>query len=59
VTGRAARLEDLGSKNGTFLGGRRLSGSADLVDGHELSIGGARFAFRQAAGPGSTLTGEG
>jgi DNA-binding winged helix-turn-helix (wHTH) protein len=57
VRGRAARLEDLGSKNGTFLGGQRLDGSADLAEGDEISIGGARFIFRAACGPGSTLTG--
>jgi DNA-binding winged helix-turn-helix (wHTH) protein len=57
VTGGAARLEDLGSKNGTFLEGRRLSGPADLDDGDVLSIGGARFTFRHTARPGSTLTG--
>lgn len=57
VLGRAARLEDLGSKNGTFLQGRRLVGAADLVEGDEISVGGARLIFRFAYGPGSTLTG--
>jgi hypothetical protein len=57
VRGRAARLEDLGSKNGTFLRGRRLGGSADLVDGDEISVGGVRCVFQSAYGPGSTLTG--
>ena len=57
VQGRAARLEDLGSKNGTFLRGQRLDGSADLAEGDEISIGGARLIFRSAYGPGSTLSG--
>ncbi len=57
VTGRGARLEDLGSKNGTFLGGRRLSRPADLADGDEISIGGVRLTFHRASRPGSTLTG--
>jgi DNA-binding winged helix-turn-helix (wHTH) protein len=57
VQGRAARLEDLGSKNGTFLRGRKLNESAELADGDEISIGGARFFFRSAYGPGTTLTG--
>ena len=57
VQGRTARLEDLGSKNGTFLQGRRLTGTADLAEGDEISIGGARLVFRFAYGPGSTLTG--
>ena len=58
VTGRgAARLEDLGSKNGTFLGGRRLGRPADLAEGDEISIGGVRLTFHGTSRPGSTLTG--
>ena len=54
---RSATIEDLGSKNGTFLQGRRLTGTADLAEGDEISIGGARLVFRFAYGPGSTPTG--
>lgn len=57
VRGGGASLEDLGSKNGTFLRGRRLTGTAVLEDGDEIGIGGARLTFRAAYGPGSTLTG--
>jgi DNA-binding winged helix-turn-helix (wHTH) protein len=57
VQGRTARIEDLGSKNGTFLRGRRLESTADLVEGDEIMIGGMRFVFHAAYGPGSTATG--
>jgi len=55
--GHDASIEDLGSKNGTFLRGRKLTGVANLEDGDEIGIGGARFIFRAAYGPGSTITG--
>ncbi len=57
VRGHEASIEDLDSKNGTFLRGRKLAGAAALEDGDEIGIGGARMTFRAAYGPGSTLTG--
>ena len=57
VRGRGATIEDLGSKNGTRVGDRRLTGSLALEDGAVIEIGGARLTFRTAYGPGSTLTG--
>lgn len=57
VRGSGAAIEDLGSKNGTFLRGRKLAGSVALEEGDEIGIGGARFTFRAACGPGSTVTG--
>lgn len=33
-----ARLEDLGSKNGTFLNGRRIASPAALADGDEIRL---------------------
>jgi DNA-binding winged helix-turn-helix (wHTH) protein len=57
VRGRDASIEDLGSKNGTFLRGRKLTTPASLEEGDEIGVGGARFTFRAAYGPGSTLTG--
>jgi pSer/pThr/pTyr-binding forkhead associated (FHA) protein len=58
VEGRAARIEDLGSKNGTRVREQPLTSPLDLADGDVIEIGGARFAFRAGAGPGSTLTGS-
>jgi DNA-binding winged helix-turn-helix (wHTH) protein len=57
VRGTEASIEDLGSKNGTFLRGRKLTGPARLEEKDEIGIGGARFFFRAAYGPGSTITG--
>ena len=52
----SATLEDLGSKNGTFLRGSRLTGAARLVDGDEIAVGSALLVFRAGFGPGSTVT---
>jgi DNA-binding NtrC family response regulator len=41
------RLGDLGSKNGTFVGGRRVSEAA-LIDGDLVEIGSTVFLFRDA-----------
>jgi hypothetical protein len=40
------KVEDLGSTNGTFLNGTLLDGTADLVDGDELTIGSRKFVLR-------------
>ncbi len=54
--GGSATLEDLGSKNGTFLRGSRLFAAAKLVDGDEIAVGSALLVFRAGFGPGSTVT---
>lgn len=41
-----ALLEDLGSRNGTFVTGARLKGPAHLVDGDEFRLGSVPFTFR-------------
>jgi len=48
VTEGCALLEDLGSKNGTFLNGHRLGSPATLHDGDSIRIGPALLAFRSA-----------
>jgi DNA-binding winged helix-turn-helix (wHTH) protein len=47
IDGVTATLEDLGSKNGTFLNGERIEAHADLSDGDEIRIGRhiARYRF--------------
>jgi DNA-binding winged helix-turn-helix (wHTH) protein len=45
--GRDATLEDLGSKNGTFVGGVRVSGPVVLRDGDEVRFGLVTFVFRE------------
>ncbi len=51
-----ATLEDLGSKNGTFLRGQRLASPSALADGDEIRLGRVRMTFRVLP-PLSTQTG--
>jgi transcriptional regulator with PAS, ATPase and Fis domain len=62
VSGRHAQLarvadgfqiSDPGSKNGTFIDGRRLTGAAPLAEGSRLFVGNHAFVFRQV--PASDL----
>jgi DNA-binding winged helix-turn-helix (wHTH) protein len=58
VTGERAVLEDLASKNGTFLRGRRITARESLVDGDEIAVGSARMTFRASSAGQSTKTGS-
>jgi DNA-binding winged helix-turn-helix (wHTH) protein len=51
-----ATIEDLDSKNGTYVSGERVSGVIPLSDGDEVKIGSVVLQFRQQCGPGSTLS---
>jgi adenylate cyclase len=44
-------LRDLGSSNGTFLNGTRISGPSTLEDGDEVVIGTSKMEFRLTRGP--------
>jgi pSer/pThr/pTyr-binding forkhead associated (FHA) protein len=55
VTGERATLRDLGSKNGTLVGGQPAKGERPLAEGDEIRIGPALLVFC-AAGVGSTRT---
>ena len=57
VEGARAVLEDLGSKNGTFLRGQPVKAAAELADGDEICIGPAVLVFRTSAGNSTTETG--
>jgi DNA-binding winged helix-turn-helix (wHTH) protein len=48
ISGGAATLEDLGSKNGTWLKGRRVEGRVGLADGDEIRLGSVPLVFRAA-----------
>ena len=43
-------VEDLGSRNGTFVNGQRIVQSAPLVEGTVLRVGGVEMVFRATDG---------
>jgi DNA-binding winged helix-turn-helix (wHTH) protein len=52
-----AILEDLVSKNGTRLNGKRISGPVSIEDGDEIEVGGAKLIFRvSSAGDDAATT---
>jgi DNA-binding winged helix-turn-helix (wHTH) protein len=56
LTRGAATLEDLGSKNGTFVRDARLDGPVLLADGATIPLGRMVLVYRCGPEPGSTLT---
>ncbi len=56
VSADGAVLDDLGSKNGTFLGDSRVIGSRDLMDGDEIRLGSVQLVFRRPGSCASTST---
>lgn len=54
VRGKEALVEDLGSKNGTFLSGARIDRPTPLKDGDALQIGSFRATFRTFTPESST-----
>jgi DNA-binding winged helix-turn-helix (wHTH) protein len=56
VDQQGATIEDLGSKNGTLLGGTRIRGVVRLSDRDEIRVGPARLVFRFYRRTGSTTT---
>lgn len=56
VAGAEATLEDLGSKNGTMLNGRRVETPMILADRDEVRLGSVRILFRVLSPAGSTVT---
>ena len=55
LDGENAILEDLGSKNGTFIDGERLTAPTPLADGTTFVLGDVSITFRRGMG-GSTIT---
>lgn len=51
IAGQKATLEDLGSKNGTYLNNQRVESAVPLSDGDQIRIGSVLCTFR-AARPG-------
>lgn len=56
VEGTRAFIEDLGSKNGTFLRGRRIRSREMLVDGDTIALGSVSLVFHGPAVDGTTRT---
>lgn len=56
VSGALASIEDLGSKNGTFLGDRRIDGRTQLADRDTLRLGRTAVLYRCPRLPASTDT---
>jgi len=56
VAGGRATLEDLGSKNGTFLRGQKLQATSELSDGDVIAVGPVVLKFRAARATVSTDT---
>ena len=51
-------LEDLASKNGTFVRGCRIADPVDLEDGDEIGVGPAVLVFRRSVSAMTTQTGS-
>ena len=49
-------LEDLRSKNGTFVNGKQIATIIDLEDGSEFHVGGVKLVFRRRPFGKSTIT---
>ena len=56
VTGDEATVEDLGSKNGTYLGGERLTARSRICNGDRLLIGAVPLIFRVHRSAETTVT---
>ncbi len=56
IEGGVALLEDLGSKNGTFMHGQAVKAPVRLSDGDEIRIGAFQLTFRILSSDGVTAT---
>jgi len=51
-----ATLDDLASKNGTFIDGKKISDTTPLTDHQTFVLGDASITFKRAGSAGSTVT---
>jgi len=56
IDAAGAAIEDLGSKNGTYVNDQPLTGLARLTDGDQVRVGSLLFTFRIAGASASTET---
>jgi SARP family transcriptional regulator, regulator of embCAB operon len=55
VRGSRAVLDDLGSRNGTWVGGRRIEGPVELAGGDTIGVGPETIVFLGPGGAASTV----
>jgi DNA-binding winged helix-turn-helix (wHTH) protein len=58
ISGSDATIEDLGSKNGTYVRGEQVTAAQRVVDGDQVRIGSVVMTFRVPPPPHSTETVE-
>ena len=56
IAGNEASIEDLNSKNGTFVSDRRVDSATRLVDGSSIRVGSVRLTFTTVRNRGATET---
>ena len=56
IAANRATIEDLGSKNGTFVSDQRVEGTRSLGDGDIIRVGSVKLTLRIFQTPGSTKT---
>ena len=56
ILGREAAIEDLGSKNGTFVRGARIAARTELCHGDDIQIGPIKLTFRVIDSESGTVT---
>jgi pSer/pThr/pTyr-binding forkhead associated (FHA) protein len=56
ISAGRATIEDLGSKNGTFVGDQRVEGTRSLGDGDVIGVAAVKLTFRIFQTPSSTKT---
>jgi pSer/pThr/pTyr-binding forkhead associated (FHA) protein len=56
VSGRDVSIEDLDSKNGTFVAGERIAAPTRLASGDEIHIGPIRLRLKLVEDPANTET---
>jgi pSer/pThr/pTyr-binding forkhead associated (FHA) protein len=56
VTGTDAAVEDLGSRNGTYVQGERVTTPMRLSDGDEIRLGSVVLTYRLNSGQETTIS---
>jgi len=56
VSGGEATIEDLGSKNGTYVDGQRVQEVAPLQDGSQMRVGSVTMVYRTVGASPTTVT---